>query len=185
MDREEVCVRCGHERWYSERNADKGVCGGIAPSGRVCRCECVFPSASSADVRLVDCLFEQWWESQGLDGEQTKASGIDRWALAKMAFNGGLELLKSRVRAFFEIDPAEDVVGWCKASGDLMALASGSAADQRPYTKEEELAIRCGDDGDDDDSDISDQMIARGKTVVCDNHRVRVQPRSIPIFPKD
>lgn len=48
---------------------------------------------------------------------------------------------------------------------------------QREYTKEEQLRIRCGDDGDDDDSDISDRMIARGKTVVCVNCIVRVSPR--------
>lgn len=74
-----------------------------------------------------DHAFESWWESQGLDGEQVRASQIDRWSLANAAFSAGrleLERLKVAVRAFFEIDPALDAGAWCKASDELIALAS-------------------------------------------------------------
>lgn len=48
---------------------------------------------------------------------------------------------------------------------------------QREYTPEEQSRIRQGDAYDDDgDDEISDSIIARGKTVVCSACTVRVSP---------
>lgn len=41
-------------------------------------------SSESADLS-----FEAWWESQGLDGEAIRAGELDRWTLAKIAFDAG------------------------------------------------------------------------------------------------
>lgn len=90
--------------------------------------------------------FEAWWEAQGLDGEQVKARDIDRWTLAKMAFDAGSERSPAPqrevaskdervLRIQFNEDNGVDVTGFLqftKAELEDMGFALAAIAAKRP-----------------------------------------------------